>query len=51
MEQKNQDKYLKEFLTSKCDLFSIKDFLYYSQKTGKSLKWLLENAKYLEVED
>jgi len=43
-------KLLQEFLESKCDLFSYQDFLYYSEKTGKSIQWLWENAKYSDSE-
>jgi hypothetical protein len=48
--QKQQQKALKEFMSSKCDLFSSSDWHYYAATTGKSLEWLRDNASYSDPE-
>ena len=32
-------------------MFSIHDWMYYAEKTGKSIQWLRERAKYEESTD
>ena len=44
--EKKQKEALKEFLSSKCDLFSSRDWHYYARITGKSVSWLRNNATY-----
>lgn len=46
-----QASYLEEFLSSKCDSFDSRDFYYYAEKTGKSIKWLMANASYSDEID
>lgn len=50
-ERQEQAQALNEFRLSRCDMFSIHDWMYYAEKTGKSIQWLRERAKYEESTD
>lgn len=45
-QQVEQSEALAEFQDSFCDMFSIQDWIYYSEKTGKSIAELKAMAKY-----
>lgn len=50
-QRKEQAKYLNQFRSEFCDMFTISDWSFYSEKTGWSIQKLYEYAKFSEYDD
>jgi hypothetical protein len=51
VDKEEQARYLQDFLESTCDIFSSADFEYYAEMTGKTIQWIMSNAKFSETEE
>jgi len=45
-DKRHRELMIDEYLDSTTDLFSSRDFYYYSEETGKSMKWLFDNSYF-----